>query len=187
MQKPVARPATYDDLIAAPEHLVAEIVGGELHTSPRPGSRRTRTSSRLGGLLLGPFDSGRGEPGGWVVLDEPELHLGADVMVPDLAGWRRERMPEMPDVPFFTLAPDWICEVLSPSTARLDRADKLPRYAGAGVAHAWLIDPLLQTLEVLRRAEADRWLLLAVHQGDAVVRAEPFEAIELELSLLWSR
>lgn len=184
MGDPAKRRATYDDLAAVPVHLVAEIIDGELYTSPRPAARHARSSSVLGGDLIYPFDRGRGGPGGWHILFEPELHLGADVVVPDLAGWRRERMPEIPDVAGFTLAPDWVCEVLSPSTARLDRAEKLPVYAREGVAHAWLIDPVLKTLEVLRR-EGANWLLLKTWAGDASVRAEPFDAIELELGALW--
>jgi Uma2 family endonuclease len=118
-------------------------------------------------------------------LIEPEIHLGADILVPDYAGWRRERMPFVTDTPYFTLAPDWICEVLSPSTERMDRADKLPIYAREGVGYAWLVNPLQRTLEVLR-IESGRWLTLAVHCDDALVRAEPFDAIELELGALWA-
>lgn len=184
MAQPARGNATYEDLGAVPVHLVAEIVGGELYTSPRSAARHARTASTLGVELGGPFDRGRGGPGGWQILDEPELHLGPDVLVPDLAGWRRERMPEVPDVSAFTLAPDWVCEVLSPHTARLDRAEKLPRYAREQVTHAWLVDPVLKTLEVLRR-EGASWLLVATFAGDAMVRAEPFDAIELELSALW--
>src|SRR5690606_2707049 len=90
------RRATYDDLRDVPAHLVAEIIAGELVTSPRPAARHARASSRLGGCLDGPFDRGDGGPGGWIILDEPELHLHGDILVPDLAGWRRERMPKLP-------------------------------------------------------------------------------------------
>jgi len=131
-----------------------------------------------------PFDDGIDGPGGWVILIEPELHLEGDVVVPDLAGWRRERMPEIPDVAFFTLAPDWVCEILSPSSERFDRGRKLRIYAREGVSHAWLVKPEAKTLEVMRR-QGEQWLLAAVHEGDAVVRAEPFDAIELPLSPLW--
>ena len=154
--------------------------------SPRPASRHARATSALGGSLSGPFDFGAGGPGGCLLLFEPELHLGRDVLVPDYAGWRRERMPQMPDAAHFTLSPDWICEVLSPSTAALDRSRKLRSYAREGVNHAWLLDPEPRTLEVLRR-EGERWLLLDTHVGDEQVRAEPFEAIELDLARLWSR
>ena len=117
---------------------------------------------------------------------ETELHLDEHILVPDLAGWRRERMPEMPDVPFFELAPDWICEVLSPSTAAFDRAEKMPIYAAHGVRHAWLIDPELQTLEVFA-LEGRRWLMLAVFRSDEVARIPPFDAIEFPLARLWAR
>jgi len=117
MADPARRRATYEELLAVPGHLVAEIVNGELVTSPRPAPRQARAASSLGGELHGPFDRGRNGPGGWIILDEPELHLHGDVLGPDLAGWRRERMPELPEAAAFELAPDWACEVLSPATA----------------------------------------------------------------------
>lgn len=164
---------------------MAEVLFGVLHTHPRPAARHARASSRLGGELDGPFDRGRGGPGGWILLDEPELHLQSDIVVPDLAGWRRERMPTFPyDAAFFTLAPDWICEVLSPSTSKIDRGDKLEIYAREEVRHAWLLDPADRTLEVLR-LESGRWTRLAFHKDDATLRGEPFDAIELSLSSLW--
>lgn len=177
--------ATYEDLMKVPDHLVAEIVDGELFTSPRPASRHARAASGLGGKLVPPFDHGHGGPGGWWILDEPELHLGGDILVPDLAGWRRKRMPSYPDVTFFELPPDWVCEVVSPSTGRLDRVRKMPKYAANQVAHLWLVDPLQRTLEIFR-LERGHWLLLATHGDDEKVRAEPFEAIEIDLSQLWS-
>jgi Uma2 family endonuclease len=176
------KPATYADLEALPEHVVGELIDGELYASPRPASPHTVAASVLGGWLLVTFH--RGGPGGWVVLDEPELHLGQDVLVPDLAGWRRERMPRVPRVAAFTLAPDWVCEVLSPSTSRLDRTAKLPVYAREGVRHVWFVDAEARTLEVFR-LEGTRYSPLATHSGTARVRAEPFEALELELAALW--
>lgn len=184
MASPVKRPATYDDLLQVPPHRVAEIVGGDLHVSPRPASRHALAASLLGSDLVGPFHHARGGPGGWWILDEPELHLGGDVLVPDLAGWRRTRLPEFPDTPAFTVTPDWVCEVVSPGTERLDRAKKMPVYAREGAAHLWLVNPLARTLEVYRLAEG-RWLLLATHEGAARVRAEPFDAVELQLAPLW--
>jgi Uma2 family endonuclease len=180
----VRRPASYDDLLQVPDHLVAEIVNGELHTTPRPAPRHAAASSGLGGALHGPFDRGRGGPGGWRVLFEPELHLGPDVLVPDLAGWRRERMPTLPDAAYFSLAPDWVCEVVSPSTAALDRTKKLAIYAREQVRHTWLVDPLARTIEVLR-LENGRWTIVATASEFAVAPLEPFEALELDLSLLW--
>jgi Uma2 family endonuclease len=186
MGDPARTRSVYEQFLEVPRHVVAEIVRGVLITQPRPAARHARAASRLGSAL-GPFDlGGTGAPGGWIILIEPELHLAADVLVPDLAGWRRSRMPELPDVAAFDLAPDWICEVVSPSTAALDRADKLPIYARAGVGHAWLVDPLAQTLEVFEQ-DPVRWLLLGTFKDDARVRAEPFAAIELELSALWAR
>jgi Uma2 family endonuclease len=181
-------PAIYADILGVPSNLVAEIIGGALVTSPRPAARHARSTSRLSSSLGPPFDHGSGGPGGWIILYEPELHLGPDpdVLVPDLAGWRRERMPQMPDAPAFTLAPDWACEVLSASTEAHDRAGKLPIYAREQVAHVWLVDPLLQTLEVFR-LEGERWMLVGVHRGAARVGIEPFAAVELDLALLWER
>jgi Uma2 family endonuclease len=170
--------------LTAPPNKVAELVEGVLHTHPRPAARQTNAASVLGEELGPPFRRGRGGPGGWVILDEPELHLGADVVVPDLAGWRRASMPEIPDVPFFTQAPDWACEVLSPSTQAFDRADKLPLYARARVGHAWLVDPIAKTLEVLR-LDGDTYRVIDTWREAAAVRAEPFDAIVLDLALLW--
>jgi Uma2 family endonuclease len=186
MANPATKLATYADLEAVPSHLVAELIHGTLVTSPRPAAKHARAASRLGIDLGGPFDRGRGGPGGWVILDEPELHLGADVLVPDLAGWRRERMPEIPDTAAFTLAPDWVCEVLSPGTAAIDRTDKLPIYAKADVKHAWYIDPLARSLEVFR-LDGATFRLVQTFKDDARIQAEPFAAVELELGALWER
>jgi Uma2 family endonuclease len=177
--------ATYEDVLAAPAHRVAELLHGVLHTNPRPAGPHTAVTSALGEELGPPFKRGRGGPGGWILLDEPELHLGEHVLVPDLAGWRRKRMPTVADAPYFTLPPDWVCETLSPSTAKIDKTEKLPIYAEHCVAHAWLIDPALRTLEVLR-LESGRWSIVAAHRDDAKVRAEPFDAIELDLGVLWA-
>ena len=182
-QQPGKRRATYQDVLDAPGHLVAEIVDGELVLSPRPAARHSTVTSALGGELLPPFGRGRGGPGGWIILDEPELHLHEDIVVPDLAGWRRERMPAVPDEAYFTLAPDWICEVLSRSTEKLDRTRKLGIYARAGVRHAWFVSPLWRTVEVMRLHEG-HWLLVAVHATDERARVEPFDAIELDLGSL---
>jgi Uma2 family endonuclease len=178
--------ATFADLEALPPNRVGEILGGVLHSSPRPASPHAAAASALGEELGPPFKRGRGGPGGWVILDEPELHFGEDVLVPDLAGWRRERMPEMPHVAAFELAPDWACEVLSRSTAAIDRGDKLPLYVREGVSHVWLVDPIVKTLEVLRLDEAT-YRIARTYHDDVRVRAEPFDAIELDLSILWAR
>lgn len=177
--------ATYADLCAVPENFVAEILGGELYAFPRPSLPHAHTASVLGGELSGPFHRGRNGPGGWLLLDEPELHLGSDMLVPDIAGWRRERLPALPMVAHLSLAPDWLCEVLSPSTETIDRTKKLKIYARERVGHVWLVNPLLQTLEVLH-LEGQRWSLHATHEGSPVVRVEPFDAIGLELGALWA-
>ena len=155
-----------------------------MRTTPRPAPRHAAAYTGLAGALHGPFDRGRGGPGGWIILCEPEIHLADNVIVPDLAGWRRQRLPSLPAEVHFTLAPDWICEVLSPATAAMDRTTKLAIYAREGVAHAWLVDPVAQTLEVLR-LENSRWSIVATGAARDIVRAEPFAAIELDLSLLW--
>jgi Uma2 family endonuclease len=183
--KALKRNATYADLYGIPENFVGEIIGGELYASPRPAYRHAFSASALGVLIGGAFQFGINGPGGWLVLDEPELRMADDVLVPDLAAWRRERLPAPPTAEYPTIAPDWVCEVLSPSTERIDRAKKLAIYAREGVAHAWLIDPLQQTLEVLR-LESGRWQLLAARSARDRLRAEPFEAIELDLATLWA-
>jgi len=183
--KALKKDATYADLSAVPENFVAEILGGELYASPRPAFSHATVASALGVLLGAPFRFGINGPGGWLIVAEPELHLGADVLVPDLAGWRTERMSAEPYAAYPTLAPDWACEVLSPSTEAIDRTKKLKIYAREHVGHAWLIDPLLQTLEVLRPAGRG-WALLAKHEGGERVRAEPFQTVELELTRVWS-
>jgi Uma2 family endonuclease len=186
MANPARRRATYEDILSAPSHVVAEVVGGVLNTHPRPAAPHARAASRLGVELGGPFDRARNGPGGWVLLDEPELHLHEDILVPDLAGWRRERMPRVPfDAAFFTLAPDWICEILSPGTQAFDRGDKMDAYAREGVSNAWLIDPLAKLLEVWR-LEREKWMRVGSWTADARVRAEPFEVFELELGVLWA-
>jgi Uma2 family endonuclease len=183
MSNAARKKATYADLLAVPPPYVAEIIRGTLVTMPRPHPRHALASSQLGGELHG-FGSSRGGPGGWLLLDEPELHLTEEIVVPDLAGWRRERMPTLPDEAWFSLPPDWVCEVLSPSTAALDRAESLPIYAEHTVGHVWLLDPEIQTLEVFQ-LDGRSFRLLHTAHGEAKVRAEPFEALELDLSVLW--
>lgn len=182
----VTRQATYQDILALPEHVVGEILGGELHTHPRPAPRHARAYSALGFRIGGPFDGGIDGPGGWWILDEPEVHLGDDVIVPDIAGWRRKRMPELPDTAWFELAPDWVCEILSPASARTDRAVKMPIYAREGISHLWLVDPDARTLEVFGLQDGDHWLLLATLKDDDAVSQPPFGAITFNLATLWA-
>lgn len=185
MGDPAAKRATYADIEAAPRHVVAELVAGVLHTHPRPAPAHANAAAALTAELRGPFGHGKGGPGGWRLLIEPELHLGEDVVVPDLAGWRVQRMPRIPRAAFIALPPDWICEILSPSTAAYDREEKMPVYARARVSWAWLVDPLARTLEV-HRLSGGAWTVEAVHREGARVRAQPFDAAELDLALLWA-
>ena len=185
MGKPAQREATYEDLLRVPEHLVAEILNGELHTHPRPAPKHAVAASAIGGELYGPFHKGSGGPGGWWILAEPELHLARQIIVPDVAGWRRERMPEIPDLAWFELTPDWVCEILSPSTAQTDRSIKMPLYAEQDVAYLWLVDPTLHTLESYALGNS-RWTLVATLKADDKVSLPPFEGIEFPLAALWA-
>lgn len=178
------RRATYEDIAHLPEHLNGELIDGEAFVSPRPAGPQTFTLSNLGYDLIGPFARGVNGPGGWWIVAEPELHFSEDVLIPDLAGWRRERMGVYPKAAYVTLAPDWVCEVLSPGTAILDRKLKLKVYAREGVRHVWLIDPSVKSLEVFR-LNTDGWTLVDTHCGTEVIRAEPFDAVELRLAALW--
>lgn len=184
MAAPVRRPGSYEDILALPEHLVGELIDGELFVQSRPAGPHTEAASVLTMDLGSAFHRGRGGPGGWIFLDEPELHLRHDILVPDLAAWRRERLPEVPSTAFLTLAPDWVCEVLSPSTARKDRQRKIPIYAREQVRHVWLVDPVARFVEVLR-LEGPSYLHVAVFGEEERARIEPFDAIELELGALW--
>src|SRR5260370_10281350 len=160
MGDPAKRRAPYEDLLAVPNTMIAEIINGVLHTQARPASPHARAASTLGVELGGPFDRGRGGPGGWILLFEPELHLHGDVLVPDYTGWRRTRMPTMPEAAAFELAPDWVCEVLSKGSVATDRSEKMPIYAREKVPFLWLVDPLARLLEVYR-LEGGRSLQLA--------------------------
>jgi Uma2 family endonuclease len=182
--KPLKKGATYDDLREVPDHFVAEMFDGELYASPRPAVPHARAASVLFLDLGAAFDRAVNGPGGWVLIYEPELHFNNDVLVPDIAGWRRSRMPDVPPDAYLTLAPDWICEVLSPSTETIDRTKKLRIYARERVVHVWLLDPLKQTLEVLSLGSGG-WTPLATHEGRNKVRVAPFDAIEIELGALW--
>lgn len=185
LAQPKGKPATYAEIEALPANVVGQIAFGVLHTHPRPAPRHTRATTRMVSELDGPFDRGRGGPGGWIILAEPEVHLGSHVVVPDIAGWRRESLQRLPDAAFIDTAPDWVCEVLSPSTQRFDRTDKLKVYAQFGVSHCWYADPNAKTLEVLVR-QSDKWLIAATFKDADAVTAPPFEAHTFVLDLLWS-
>jgi Uma2 family endonuclease len=178
------RRATYEDVLNAPEHKVAEIIDGVLYLSPRPAFPHGIATTALAAEIYQPFSNGRGGPGGWWIVIEPELHFGDDVLVPDIAGWRHSRLPNAPDLKFATVAPDWLCETLSPSTARLDRTKKRRIYARESVPHVWFVDARRQTLEVLALRDSSL-VTQATYHANERVRIEPFEAIEIELAFLW--
>lgn len=178
------RPATYQDVLDAPPHMVAEIVHGALHLHPRPGPKHTDVGSILGMKLGPPFRLGDGGPGGWWIMDEPELHLQADILVPDLAGWRRQRMPALPETASFEVVPDWVCEILSPSTRAFDVGEKRAIYARHGVAHLWQVDPDARTLEAFA-LDGGRWVLVDTLTADADVALPPFAAVTFSLTDLW--
>jgi hypothetical protein len=178
------KPATYADIEALSDRFVGEILDGDLYASPRPRLLHVQATGWLHLRLGPPFLEGSGGPGGWWILIEPELRLGDDYVVPDLAGWRKERLHSIPNAARLELAPDWVCEILSPSTERIDRGLKLRIYARERVSHLWLLNPDTRTLEVFRLQDGE-WLVAAVHTGETPIRAEPFEAIELDLATLW--
>jgi Uma2 family endonuclease len=185
MGEPAKRLATYEDILALPPDCMGQVVDGQLHVQPRPALPHAGAASILGEELGPPFRRGRGGPGGWLILHEPELHLGADILVPDLAGWHRDRVPaEMLAAPYAIVAPDWVCEVLSASTQRIDRGTKRVAYARENVTHLWFIDPEAKSLEILR-LDGTTYRIVDTFFEDAKVRAEPFEAIELDLGLVW--
>ncbi len=186
------RSATYADYLAVPDGQRAELVDGEILMSPQPKIRHICVTTVLGGELSfrfgragGPTSSG---PGGWWVFDEPECHLELDqlVFVPDIAGWRRERIPVLPsNTHKMTVVPDWICEVLSPSTSSRDSIVKMPCYLAAGVKWAWIIDPANQRLDVFRAGEG-KWEPVLGLEGDATGALPPFDAVELDLAPWWA-
>lgn len=183
--KPESRPAAYSDLEALPPNTVAEILFGDLHVQHRPKPSHVRAATRLSTVLGGPFDLGQNGPGGWIIIVEPQLHLGDHVIVPDVAAWRMEKMPELPDSVDFEIAPDWVCEVLSSSTMRYDRTDKLAIYADFGVSHAWYIDPQAFTLEVLTLLDCGKYQISATYKDADPIAAPPFEAHTFLLDVLW--
>ena len=178
------RPATYADIEALPPNVVGEIIYGRLVTHPRPTPAHVHASSSLGDGLVGPFQKGRGGPGGWIILDEPETNLGGHVVVPDIAGWRKSRMPVLPETATFEISPDWVCEILSPSPQRHDKGAKRDLYAEIGVQHLWHIDPAARSLEVFRLSGTD-WIVSPSHVEVDPVSAPPFDAITFSLGDLW--
>jgi len=185
MSELAKKKATYEDLYSIPENMTGEIINGELIVTPRPSRKHVRTAIVLGNKIGSPYDFGEGGgPGGWIFLIEPEIGLGEHTMVPDLAGWKRERFPIEEDHNWISAAPDWVCEILSPNTLRTDKVKKMPIYAHHGVGHIWLIDPVAMTMDAFR-LESGRWSLLASFSENDKVRAEPFQEIEINLGDLW--
>jgi Uma2 family endonuclease len=185
-----AKRATYEDVLRAPPEMTAEVLDGELHLFPRPRRSHLRAASGLGSFLFGAFQVGALGPGGWTIIDEPELHVGPDpdILVPDLGGWRAGRLVDSEDVdePFITVVPDWVCEILSPGTLRIDRMKKMPIYAREKVGHVWLVDPRERTVEVFRH-DGRGYALVGTYGGDDAVRAEPFDAAEIPPAFLWGK
>lgn len=185
MSEPAKKPATYEDLYSVPENMTGEIIDGELIVTPRPSRRHVYSASSVGGKLMPPYQFGEGGgPGGWIILIEPEIGLGEHILVPDLAGWRKERFPVDEETNWISVAPDWICEILSPGTARHDRITKMNIYGSHKVGYLWLIDPIERTFEAFR-LESGRWFKLAGLKEDDKVRAEPFQEIDIDLAGLW--
>lgn len=175
---------SYDDLYSIPVNMIGEIIDGELLTQPRPSFRHSNVTTVLTYTIGGPFQWGKDGPGGWIFLFEPEICLGTDILVPDIAGWKKERLPKPPEKNFTTVRPDWVCEVMSAGTVRIDRIKKMPIYGRFGIPYIWLIDPLAKTLEVFRLDEG-KWVLSSVHSDNDKIRAEPFQETEISLEHLW--
>lgn len=176
--------AVYEDLYNIPENMTGEIIGGEVIATPRPSRKHGYTSSALGNLIGPGYQFGRGGPGGWLFILEPEIRFGDDILVPDLAGWKRERFPIEEPHNWISTPPDWICEVLSPGTIRVDRVLKMPVYGRYSVPYVWLIDPIHKTLDVFG-LESGRWVVLGLYVEKDSIRARPFEDIEFSLGDLW--
>lgn len=184
MSEPAKRRATYDDLYTIPDNTTGEIMDGELVLTPRPSARHSNLEFVLSTRLGPPYRFGEGGPGGWVILLEQEIMFGEDLLVPDFSGWRKGRFPGIPEKNWISVPPDWVCEILSPSSASLDRVRKMPIYAQHGVQYLWLMNPIEKTLEVYR-LESGRWFYSAAFAGDDKARAEPFQEIELNLADFW--
>lgn len=185
MAEPAKLKARYEDLFKVPENMTGEIINGELVVTPRPSRRHIFATSVLSTKVMVPYQFGEGEgPGGWIILIEPEIGLGEHTLVPDLAGWREERYPDEEPNNWISVAPDWVCEILSPATRRRDRMGKMPIYATYEVPYLWLIDPIDKTLEVFRLKEGE-WVVAGLYEEDTKVRAVPFVDVEINLSDLW--
>ncbi|MDR3569792.1 MAG: Uma2 family endonuclease [Syntrophobacteraceae bacterium] len=181
---PAKELATYKDLYSIPEDTIGEIIGGELIATPRPAPRHSHVVTILSEELGPPYRRGRSGPGGWIFLYETEIRLGEDTVVPDLAGWRKERFPPQFEHNWIPVSPDWLCEVLSPGSFRSDKVKKMPLYARHGVGYIWLIDPVAMAMDAFR-LESGRWSLLGSFTENDKVRVEPFQEIEIDLGDFW--
>ena len=175
----------YKDLCDLPDNVVGEIINEELVVMPRPAPKHARASSSLGSKIFDSYDEGNGGPGGWWILDEPEMHFLDDVIVPDIAGWKKERMPKLPEEAYFSLSPDWVCEVLSPSTARYDKISKLKIYEENKIPYYWIVDPLNRVLEIFE-LDQKNYKLVSVFDQNSLVKAPSFEELEFNLGSLWA-
>lgn len=184
MGEPAKKRATYDDLYTIPDNMVGEIVDGELHAMPRPSPKHAKAASDLSGIVISSYRFGRGGPGGWIILYEPEIQLGEHTLVPDIAGWKKERFPLHVETNWIEVVPDWLCEVLSPGTMRLDKTKKMPIYAEYGVRHIWLVNPMEKTLDVFKLVSGG-WMVSNSFVEDDRVIAEPFQEIEIDLAEIW--
>ena len=185
MAEPAARiKATYEDLYTIPENMTGEIIDGEMSVTPRPSARHIYSGTRFGSVLVAGYDFGSGGPGGWIILDEPEISFGEDILVPDLAGWKKERFSVSEEHNWISVVPDWVCEIISPGTVRKDRIQKMPIYGRHDVPYVWLIDPIAKSLEIFR-LESGRWTVAGLYAENDKVRAEPFEQMEINLADLW--
>jgi Uma2 family endonuclease len=185
MSEPAKKKATYEDLYTIPENMTGEIINGELVVTPRPSRKHGFAATVLSTEIVTPYQFGRGGgPGGWIFIVEPEIGLEENILVPDIAGWKRERFPRAEAHNWISVAPDWICEVLSPHTARYDRIGKMRIYIRHRVPYVWLVDPILLTLEAYN-IEPDGRIILSSFAGNEKVRMEPFPELELDLGLFW--
>lgn len=185
MSEPAKKRASYQDLFNLPENMTGQIIDGELIVTPRPSRKHVFAATTLGSKVTTTYHFGEGGgPGGWIILIDPEIALGEDILVPDLAGWKEERFPEAEDHNWISVVPDWICEILSPHTAKTDKTEKMPIYARHGVSRLWLIDPLARTLDVYG-LETDRWMVMGLYAEEDTVRAEPFQEVAISLAGLW--
>lgn len=185
MTEPAPKRHGWEDILAVPEGVSAEVVGGELITAPRPHPRHGSAQAVLSAEITAPFQLGRGGPGGWWILIEPDVFFGPhDIVAPDLVGWRKDRVPAFPDEQPISIRPDWICEVLSPRTARRDRTVKSDLYLRAAVPHFWLVDPQARTLEAFE-LQQDRWLRLGAWTDGDRAAIPPFDAVEIDVGELF--